>query len=96
MNKMRPKRKEGKMTKEQLLNLLESSETRYISTKKISEILNSSPQEVDEIAKEIPTIMKSFMLSDDGSNVYISRNKMNRLKDIWHSFRQYNYLKTRR
>jgi len=84
------------MTKEQLLNLLESSETRYISTKKISEILNCSPQEVDETAKEIPTIMKSFMLSDDGSNVYISHNKMNRLKDIWHSFRQYNYIKTHR
>lgn len=96
MNKIRPKRKEGKMTKEQLLRLLESSETRYISSKNIAKELNCSPEEVDDAAKEIPSIMKSFMLSEDGSNVYISHNKMNRLKDIWHSFRQYNYLKTLR
>ena len=40
--------------------------------------------------------IKYTFYTEDGSNVYISHNKMTRLKDIWHSFRQYNHLKTRR
>lgn len=67
--------------------------TKYLSIHQISKKLKTTDADVSIQIKNCENVYESFVLPIDGSLVYTSRKKVNRLQDIWNAFRHLSYLK---
>lgn len=70
-----------------------SSGSKYLSIKQISRKLNTTEDDVRIQIKNCLDVYESFVLPTDGSLVYTTHKRVNRLQDIWNAFRYLSYLK---
>lgn len=77
----------------EITTLLEKESVKYLSIKQISRKLNTTESDVLDKIKLCDSVFESFMLPTDGSTIFASKKRVNRVQDIWNAFRHISYLK---